>query len=145
MQCAKLEKKTFLRQNPWFERSEKYEMGNVKCEMGSEKWEVLNEEWEVLNEKWEVLNEKCEVLNGECEVGSVELWDEECGFVLSACSKTQWQAGQLRPPSPTTAPVTLDNSHHKRKKTNRQGGCRHPTLKQQGIAMPNQVHPPCGC
>ncbi|WP_155804051.1 hypothetical protein [Segatella baroniae] len=92
--------------------------------MGSEKWEVLNEEWEVLNEKWEVLNEKCEVLNekcevlnGECEVGSVELWDEECGFVLSACSKTQWQAGQLRPPSPTTAPVTLDNSHHKRKKT----------------------------
>ena len=105
-------------------------------------------------------------------MGSVEWWDEECVFVLSSCFKTQWQAGQLRPSSSTTAPVTLDKNHHKRKKTktfgldvsaadqagwlaalatqlfkgtNRQGGSRRPTLKQQGITIPNQGHPPCGC
>ena len=27
----------------------------------------------------------------------------------------------------------------------RLGGCRHPTLKQQGMTIPNQGHLPCGC
>ena len=75
--------------------------------MLNEKCEVLNGECEVLNEECEVLNGECEVLNEECEVGSVELWDEECGFVLSACSKAQWQAGQLPPSSPTTSPTNV--------------------------------------
>ena len=85
----------------------KCEVWNEKCEVLNEECEVLNEECEVLNEKCEVLNEKCEVLNEECEVGSVEWWDEECVFVLSACSKAQWQAGQLPPSSPTTSPTNV--------------------------------------